>query len=152
MARPSNALNSKLERQDSRAQHLQRLISRRGRKLVEQVVRPAVIVLNRVRTAAAPVEARLAERAAIVVCHVHCAGDLAVTAAIMSDSSGTKHEYDPVPREVTLHRQIPSDDENAGSGGISAECQIAVHHDRLKVRHRSVIGDIRVCEISARGS
>src|SRR5579863_3233445 len=85
--RPCLCRTQASEFQRARTQYLQRAAAGRWRKLVEQVVGPAMVVLNTIAAAAIPVKGRGAERVPATVCirHIHGAGDLTVAAAAVGD-------------------------------------------------------------------
>src|SRR5262249_5824151 len=110
----------------------------------QQVVSPAVVVLNRIGTAAAPTEAGGSEVAPLSVCHVHGAGDLPVAAAVVLDDGRAHNQHHSIPGEVALKRQVAGDNQHAVSGDVSAQGQIAIDHSAWNVIDGSVVGDIPV--------
>src|SRR5262249_32366432 len=100
-----------LELQRARAQHLQWLRTGFRRIAIEQVVSPAVVVLNGIAAAPAPIETGGSEGGPGIVCYVHCAGDLPVAAAVVLHRRGAENQHNSIPSEVALERQVAGDDQ-----------------------------------------
>src|SRR5258708_40133657 len=120
-----------LERQRSGTQHLQWIAAGESRILVEQIVGPAMVIVDAVSATTIPVK-RGSSSAGIA--DIHCARDLSVAAALVIEHGVADHQYEAVPSEVSVHGQVSGYDQHPVAGGVTAERQVAVHHNCLQVR------------------
>src|SRR5258708_23619676 len=107
-----------LERQRSGTEHLQRIAAGESRILVEQIVGPAMVVVDAVAAATVPVEC--GSRSAGIA-DIHRARDLSVAAALVIEHGVSDHQHDAVPGAVAVHGHVSGYDHHPAAGAVTAE-------------------------------